>query len=45
MKKFDIKIEYIEARNLDNLSTNIINKKFKIFIAYYIDNIRLIDNF
>ena len=45
VKKFNIKIEYLEARNIDNLNTNIINKKFKIFVAYYIKNIRLIDNF
>ena len=43
--KFDIKIEYLEARNLFNLQKSIINKKYKIFIAYYINKIRLIDNF
>ena len=45
LKKFNIKIEYLEARNTINLNTNIINKNFKVFIAYYINNIRLIDNF
>ena len=45
VKNFDIKIEYLEIRNTTNLSLNIINKNFKIFIAYYIDNVRLIDNF
>ena len=45
VKNFDIKIEYLETRNITNLSLNIINKNFKIFIAYYIDNVRLIDNF
>jgi len=45
VKNFDIKIEYLETRNTTNLSLNIINKNFKIFIAYYIDNVRLIDNF
>jgi len=44
-KNFDIKIEYLECRNLQNLSTNIFNKPFKIFVAYYINNVRLIDNF
>ena len=45
IKKFNIKIEYLEVRNIINLNSNITNKKFKIFIAYYIDKIRLIDNF
>ena len=44
-KNFDIKIEYLECRNIQNLSTNIFNKPFKLFVAYYIDNVRLIDNF
>ena len=44
-KKFNIKIEYLETRNIINLKSDIFNKKFKIFIAYYIKNIRLIDNF
>ena len=45
IQKFDIKIEYLEARNIINLNSNITNQKFKIFVAYYINNIRLIDNF
>jgi len=44
-KKFKIKIEYMECRNIINLSTNIRNKSFKLFVAYYLDNVRLIDNF
>jgi pantoate--beta-alanine ligase len=44
-KKFNIKIEYLDARNTINLKSNIIYKKFKLFIAYYIKNVRLIDNF
>ncbi|MDB4216190.1 pantoate--beta-alanine ligase [Candidatus Pelagibacter sp.] len=44
-KDFDIKIEYLECRNTQNLSTNILNKPFKLFVAYYINNVRLIDNF
>ena len=43
--KFNIKIEYLECRNLINLSSNLNNKPFKIFIAYYLNNVRLIDNF
>jgi pantoate--beta-alanine ligase len=45
IKKFKIKIEYLECRNTVNLTTNILSKPFKIFIAYYLNNIRLIDNF
>ena len=44
-KNFDIRIEYLECRNTHNLSTNILNKPYKLFVAYYIDNVRLIDNF
>ena len=44
-KIFNIKIEYLECRNIQNLSTNILNKPFKLFVAYYINNVRLIDNF
>ena len=45
IKKFDIKIEYMECRNLSKLTTNLQNKPFKLFVAYYLNNIRLIDNF
>jgi len=45
LKNFDIKIEYLECRNIRNLSANILNKPFKLFVAYYINNVRLIDNF
>ena len=44
-KKFNIKVEYIECRNTVNLSTNLEHKPFKIFISYYINNVRIIDNF
>ena len=44
-KNFDIRIEYLECRNTQNLSANILNKSFKLFVAYYINNVRLIDNF
>ena len=43
--QFNIKIEYLECRNLINLSTNLYNKPFKLFVAYYLNNVRLIDNF
>jgi pantoate--beta-alanine ligase len=45
LKNFDIRIEYLECRNLYNLNINILNKPFKLFVAYYINNVRLIDNF
>ncbi|MDC1093001.1 pantoate--beta-alanine ligase [Pelagibacteraceae bacterium] len=39
------KIDYIENYDLKNLKrTKNINNKFKLFFAYYINNIRLIDN-
>ena len=38
------KLEYFEIRNSENLSSNIDEKKFKIFVAYYQKNVRLIDN-
>ena len=43
--KFNIKIEYLECRNLMKLTTDLDNKPFKLFVSYYINNIRLIDNF
>ena len=45
IEKFNIKIEYLECRNLVNLSTNLDKKPFKLFVAYYLNNVRLIDNF
>ena len=42
---YNIKIEYLELRDFKNLRiSNKINFS-KLFIAYYLDNIRLIDNF
>ena len=45
IKKFDIKIEYLECRNSITLSNNFYNKPFRLFVAYYLNNVRLIDNF
>ena len=45
IKQFDIKIEYLECRNLINYSSNLSDKPFKVFVAYYLNNVRLIDNF
>ena len=44
-KKFNVKIDYLEVRNEKNLTTLTKNKKIRLFVAYYIDKVRLIDNF
>ena len=44
-KKFNIKIDYLEIRNEKNLTSLIKNKKIRLFVAYYINKVRLIDNF
>jgi pantoate--beta-alanine ligase len=44
-KNFNIKIEYLECRNSINLSKNLYKKPFKIFVSYFLNDIRLIDNF
>ena len=41
----NVKIEYLEIRNKNNLSKSYTMKNFKIFLAYYINNVRLIDNY
>ena len=43
--KYKIKLEYLEIRNKFNLSKKINRSNFKIFVAYYINGVRLIDNF
>ena len=43
--KYGVKIEYLEIRNKFNLSKKYNKNNFKIFVAYYINNVRLIDNF
>jgi pantoate--beta-alanine ligase len=45
IKKFNIKIEYLECRNLINLSTDLNQKPYRIFVSYFLNNVRLIDNF
>ena len=42
---YNIDIEYFELRNLFTLKISNTTKNSKIFIAYYINKIRLIDNF
>ena len=44
IKKLCDKIEYLEIRNLKNLSNKLSKNNCKIFIAYRQGNIRLIDN-
>ena len=44
ISKLGAEIEYLEIRNL-KLGKKVTSKNFKIFIAYYIDKIRFIDNF
>jgi pantoate--beta-alanine ligase len=44
-KDFKINIEYLELRNVKNLLITKKTSKSKIFISYYIGDIRLIDNF
>ena len=43
--KYDIKIDYLELRNTKNLRLTNRIKNAKIFIAYNINKVRLIDNF
>jgi len=45
IKEKNVKVEYLEIRNKKNLSKNISRSNFKIFIAYTIGKVRLIDNF
>ena len=43
-KKYNIKIDYLELRNKTNLKLSNNTKNSKLFIAYSLRNIRLIDN-
>ena len=43
--KNNLKVEYLELRNKVNLSKKINRSNFKIFISFYINKVRLIDNF
>ena len=44
-KNYDIKIDYLELRSTKNLRLTNKIKNAKIFIAYYINKVRLIDNY
>ncbi len=41
---YKIKIDYLELRNINNLKISSTKKNSRLFIAYYLNNIRLIDN-
>ena len=46
LKNFEIsKIDYCEVRNEEHLSISTINEKSRLFIAFYLSKIRVIDNF
>ena len=42
---YNIKFDYLELRNIFNLRVSNKVKNSKLFIAYYINKVRLIDNF
>ncbi len=43
-KQFKIKIDYLELRDIDNLKlSNVINRS-RLFVSYYLNGVRLIDN-
>ena len=44
MNNFKIKIDYLELRNENNLSKKFNKNNFRVFIAYHIGKVRLIDN-
>ena len=41
---YKIKIDYFELRNINNLKSSSTTKNSRLFIAYYLNNVRLIDN-
>ena len=43
-KKFNIKIEYLQLRNIYNLKLSSVINKSRLFVAYYLNGVRLIDN-
>ena len=44
-KRFKIKVDYLEFRDEKNLRLNNFKNKFRLFVAYNINKVRLIDNF
>ena len=45
VNKYNIKIDYLEFRDEKNLKLNNFKNNYRLFVAYTIDNVRLIDNF
>ena len=43
--QFKIKIDYLEFRDEKKMKLNNFKSKYRLFIAYYIHGVRLIDNF
>ena len=43
--KFKIKIDYLEFRDEKKMKLNNFKSNFRLFIAYHINGVRLIDNF
>ena len=41
---YKIKIDYLELRNKKNLKVSNTTNNSRLFIAYYLNNVRLIDN-
>ena len=44
-KKYKVNIDYLELRSKIDLSRSNLTKNSKLFVAYFIKNVRLIDNF
>jgi len=44
MNNFKIKVDYLELRDEKSLKISRTNKDSRLFIAYYLNNVRLIDN-
>ena len=44
-KKYKIQIDYLEFRDEKKFKLNNFKSKYRLFVAYYINGVRLIDNF
>ena len=42
---YNIRIDYLELRNISNLKNSVKLKNSKLFFAYYMNSVRLIDNY
>ena len=45
IRSYNVDIEYFDLRKISNLKTSNRIKNSKLFISYYLNNVRLIDNF